>query len=274
LAACSKKGDASLNTALIIHPIYATLKKEVERLKAELSSLLLEQDALIYHECPDIQMRYQVLFGPLEIEKEELELAILRARRKLSLIQAKVNRREVILTFTIELVLDEEFKDYQEKTEKKRKETEKAFARSKKPVLKESESSEIKRLYRRIVKALHPDLNPNVTEIQKQWLLEAVDAYQVGDLKAMRRISDLLIDMDIASEEIQDLPAQKKRLLETIERVREEIRNLKSMSPYILKVILDSQELIEKEKANLQKSIQELRKELLYVETRIAEALV
>lgn len=83
-------------------PDFAVLKAEVEKLRTELSMLLLEQDELVYVECKNIEMAYMLSLGNLEYQVYELHCAVLRLKRKTELIQAKKNRQEKVVLFVIE----------------------------------------------------------------------------------------------------------------------------------------------------------------------------
>jgi Mg2+ and Co2+ transporter CorA len=83
--------------SIILYPEFDTLKSEVEKLRTELSMLVLERDELIYVECRNIGMAYMLAVGSLEYKAYEIECAILRLKRKAELIQARKNRQEKIV---------------------------------------------------------------------------------------------------------------------------------------------------------------------------------
>ena len=77
-------------------PEHEALKEEIEKLRTELSMLVLERDELIFVECKNIEMAYMLSVGALEYKAYELECAVLRLKRKADLIQARKNRQEKI----------------------------------------------------------------------------------------------------------------------------------------------------------------------------------
>lgn len=79
--------DRKQSREIILFPDFAVLKAEVEKLRTELSMLLLEQDELVYVECKNIEMAYMLSLGNLEYQVYELHCAVLRLKRKTELIQ-------------------------------------------------------------------------------------------------------------------------------------------------------------------------------------------
>lgn len=91
---------------IILHPDIENLKADVDRLRVELSMLVLEHDELLYQEGRNIEMEYMLSVGALEYKAYEIECTILRLKRKTELIQAKKNRQEKINLANIEETLD------------------------------------------------------------------------------------------------------------------------------------------------------------------------
>ena len=100
---------------IIVFPEYEKLQTEIEMLRTELSMLVLERDDLWYMECKNIEMIYMLEIGGLEYKAYEAQCTYLRLKRKVNLIQARINRQEAINLEEIDKVLDVEFEEYQEK---------------------------------------------------------------------------------------------------------------------------------------------------------------
>ena len=111
--------DSDKKGKIIVMPQFDELKREVEKLRVELSMLVLEKDTLIFVECKNIEMAYMVNLGHLEVKAFELECKYLRLRRKIELIQAKLNRQEKVDLKNIEDTLEREFIEYEEKLDRK-----------------------------------------------------------------------------------------------------------------------------------------------------------
>ena len=77
----------------------------------------------------------------------------------------------------------------------------------------ETPAQELKRLYRYIMKKLHPDANPDATEAEMDLLRKAQKAYSEGDLDTLRDIADQLDDTEI-TEKYNDTPEDLIKLRE------------------------------------------------------------
>ena len=102
---------------IILFPDFEELKNGVEKMRTEASMLLLERDELQFVICKNIETKYMLELGAIEYRAYQAQCKALRLKRKIDLIQAKKNRQEKINLSVIEMVLDEEFAEYQKQLE-------------------------------------------------------------------------------------------------------------------------------------------------------------
>jgi peptidoglycan hydrolase CwlO-like protein len=134
----------------------------------------------------------------------------------------------------------------------------------------------LKQLYRAIVKALHPDLNPGLSEAKIQLFHHAVEAYKNGDLVRLRMISFMIEDPVLPNEKTdvyKQLQEEKKRLTDALSNVREKIAEIKSAFPYTMKSFLQNPERVAARKAELNAAIQQLKEWQAYYTDRIQHML-
>jgi len=263
-------------TTIIVFPEFVTLKAEVEKLRTEISMLLLERDELRLVICKNIETAYMLALGSLEYKAFELHCEFLRLKRKIDLVQAKKNRQEKVVISAIEKILDEEFEEYQRQLDEQINKMNKALDHSKGRPLTEEETKEVKKVYRNIVKALHPDLHPDITPAQIQLFQNAVQAYENGDLNSLRIISEMVAEPVIPEKSengLTILAKEKERLSKTIELIREQITEIKSEYPYTMKDLVDDPEQIAKKKAELEETIKELKEAYDIYAARLKEML-
>ena len=216
---------------IILFPDFEELKKEVEKLRTEISMLLLERDELRLVVCKNIETAYMLALGSLEYKAYEWHCEVLRIKRKIDIVQAKKNRQEKIVLAMIDEQLNEEFAEYQRQLDEQINKMNKALDHSKGRPLTEEETKEIKKIYRNIVKALHPDLHPDVTPAQIQLFQNAIQAYEHGDLNSLRIISEMVTDPvvpEVGENAMAVLTKEKERLSKSLELIREQISEIKN----------------------------------------------
>ena len=244
---------------VILFPDYQALKQEVEKLRTEVSMLLQEKDELRYTICKNIEMEYMLKIGGLEYRAYQAQCEVKRLKRKMEMLQAAVNRQEKADLTKIEKQLDQEFAQYQRNLDEQMRKMNEALKRKDARMLSKEETKELKKLYHSIVKALHPDLNPDITDTQKQLFENAVNAYKSGDLEALRAIYLMVGEpVDTSAGEgapkadaIKALTKEKDRLTKCLQSLQEDIAEIKSKYPYTMKEILEDEEKTEAKKEEL-----------------------
>lgn len=257
---------------LILFPDFEQLKTEIEQLRTELSMLVLEKDELRYVQAKNLEMQYMLELGAIEYQVYEAQCAMLRLKRKIELIQAKKNREEKLVLADIEDILDAEFAAYQDALNAKIEEMNEAIKRSNGELLSDADAKELKHLYHKIVKALHPDLHPELTDAQLTLFHNAVLAYENGDLKTMQIISAMVSGAEeIQNEEtaILQLTHEKERLLTLLSRLKEDIAEIKSNYPFTVKELLQHPEKIRERKEELQEILRQYKEIISTYRARI-----
>ena len=267
---------ATIMDVMIIFPEFAALRDEVRKLRTVLSILVLERDELRYVECPNIETAYLMKLGALEYQAFEAKCAYLRLKRKVELLQAKRNRQEKPDLKAIETQLDAEFADFREKLNEQIEKMNEAIRRNGLEVLSGDDTRELKRLYRRVVRALHPDLHPDISPEQLTLFHRAVEAYQNGDLATMRVIDAMASEPILPESEDDAMTAlirEHDRLKGLLDSVRQSIQDIKADYPYTLKAILLDEAKVQARKTELETLLAQLRELCAYYQERIRELL-
>ena len=210
--------------SIIVHP-------EVQKLKDRLAELIYEHENLISHLCPLIERRYVLEFGIYEYELYLLEFDISKLKRKLQLMKMEINHENKIDLEKIDNILSEEFEEYEQQLKAQIEEINYLKSTEIKQ-LSDEDSRKLKKIYRILIKKLHPDLNPNQRFYEKNMFLRSTKAFQNGDLSDLEALLALTDDGEIEEEsEIDDL----KRLIGDFE---EKIEKIKQDYPYNKKELL------------------------------------
>lgn len=268
--------DITSSGNVIVFPDFEKLKSEVEKMRTELSMLLLERDELQFVICKNIETEYMLKLGSIEYKAYEAQCAALRLKRKIELIQAKKNRQEKVIISAIEETLDTEFAEYQKQLNEQIDKMNDALKRSKAEVLSDEDNKKLKKLYRKIVKALHPDINPDVSQAQVQLFDNAVSAYKNGDLNTLRIIGEMVGNNPLSEQHkdaMTQLVEERERLQGLLKSIRESIDNIKSEYPYTMKDILEDTEKTEQKKQELENILEQYNELISIYKAKIEEMI-
>ena len=268
--------DITSTGNVIVFPDFEKLKNEVERMRTELSILLLERDELQFVICKNIETEYMLKLGSIEYRAYEAQCLSLRLKRKIELIQAKKNRQEKVIISAIEETLDTEFAEYQKQLDEQINKMNDALKRSKAEVLTDEENKELKKLYRKIVKALHPDINPDVSETQVNLFDNAVKAYKNGDLNTLRIISEMVGNSPLPEQHkdaLTQLNEEKERLQHLLKAIRDSIEQIKSEYPYTMKEIIEDEKQTEQKKKELENILSQYNEFISIYKAKIEEMI-
>ena len=261
---------------IILNLEYENLKNELLKKRTELSMLVLQRDELKYVICKNIETKYMLELGNLEYRLYQSECIIMRLKRKVELIQMRINRQEKIDVSAIDKLLDEQFREYQQNLEEKIKKMNEAIERDNGEVLTEQQVKELKKLYRAIVKALHPDLNPSVTKQQIKLFQNAVTAYKNGDLQTLRIINEMISNNqseDDNTDNIEKMRDELIRLDRMISSINGDVEKIKSEYPYTMKDILFDKEQLNQRKEELKDNIDQCNELVSFYKTKIQHLL-
>lgn len=141
----------------------------------------------------------------------------------------------------------------------------------------ESPKEELKRLYRMIMKKLHPDANPNATEKDKALLLKAQKAYAEGDLETLREIAEQLDDTDITEkysdnpDDLAKLRELRAKLAEKVEVLMAHIDEIKNSFPYNEKDFLANEEAVKARQEELAEYNRQCAEKIIELQEKILE---
>ncbi len=219
--------------------VNATIASRTEEARARIADLLLEIDYITLQANPQIQAEYATKVGYLENDLLKWQITARRARRRLALAQARANVGETFGADEFESQLDEELAEWEGLLAKSIEVFLQAAERMScsKP-LSPSDSREMKRLHRELIKRLHPDLHPGQSDEAARFFMVAQAAYENGDLQMLRAIA---VATEGMSEKLQanglsdDEEAAELEIVLAHERVLEQqLEDLKSSNPYAL----------------------------------------
>ena len=212
------------------------LKEQLKNLREQIVSLVMEREDILLQQNPIIEADYMVKVGAYEVKMAEAELSARRAKKKLALCQARINKGEEVSEAEVEEELDSELEQWvADLNEKQEKFYSLLDRRSSSRNMSKADSKRLKQLYRKLCKKLHPDLNPLLSEEDKKLFRGVQRAYETGDLAALEAYAWVLEggdEVDEREKDIDELTAEIA-LLEAQVSVQDELlENVKNSYPY------------------------------------------
>ncbi len=221
--------------------------------------LLLEKEKIVKTNF-QVQQRFIELFGDLRLEMLKVEIEIAKIKKEMEYLVRKKNRNESYDLEEMDDFVNQALEGM--KAQYERMKEEQAQLKNKK-MLSQEEVKEVKRLYRRLAKLVHPDLNPHQTKEQKELWHQLQKAYRNNDLAWLRELNVLIVLKTKGHEEVEIEDLEDK-----IEAVREEIALLKEEDLYQMRELVFDEEWIdaykeqyERERSDFEVYLRSLQKE-------------
>ena len=220
----------------------------------EYEQLLLERDSL-YKEKESIYVMYIHEFGDLLVERFHSQINIICTKKSIAFCQAKINRGWIVCLSELNSFIDIEMQGYNDKLSCMIDQNESCRRLTR---LSKDENQRIKRIYRKLARLLHPDLNPDIEN--ETWLSDLWEristAYKFGDLEELENL-ELLANTALDSLNVEHPEIIIPNIGQRIEKIKNDIRQIVSTEPYIYKKTLENPVEIKKLKEKLQIEIKE-----------------
>ncbi len=232
------------------------LREKIKEQKASLIQAVTQRDELRDLICPKLQTEYILCFGELELELYEAKCQYKKQKRQIEMMQSRINRQEEMDLEAIKEIIEEELGKFLEKMEEEKEQIKKAKENKKKQV-DDRTSEKIKKIYRNLMKKLHPDIHPDQTKEDQLLFQKVVEAYKNNNLKQLELLNEISNEEEVEwyEESIEELEEEVRRLQGLIEEVQGEIEQIKSTFPYTAKAILQDDDIIRVKKESLQREL-------------------
>jgi predicted nucleic acid-binding Zn-ribbon protein len=242
---------------LSVHPEVEALKAGNALLRDEAVRLLTEQDHLLHTVRPNLLALYQVKLGPWELRllKEQCDTA--RLRRLIEMVQAFLNVGRLPVMAEIGQKLDAEFILWQARLREAAEKLQDAEQQLQ-HLMSLDDDREFRKLYRSLVKRLHPDVVPDQNE-QIRLLWQRVQAaYGHSDLAEMRALWELtqqLAPVVTPSTSMDALKTERETLRRQAERLARQIAELRQRPPFSLQAKLEDDAWVAARRAEIETQI-------------------
>ena len=240
---------------------FLELRESSALLRSELAALWEEQEYLNRIVIPNTQTNFVIKVGALQVELLQVQVDVMRIRRKLGILRNKIEKGENLAARELEEQVALEFQSWDEKLKNEHARINEAKARfSSLPSLEDAE--EIQSLYRRLAAKLHPEINPDQGAEARAFWPQVHLAYAWGDLFQLKALFIMASDYP----DSYDLPSNLGRILHNCDilkgRIRQMMNHLEKMKQHPVfewKRILDDPQYLASEQGRLREEIHRVR---------------
>lgn len=224
---------------------------ENELLKEEFTNIVLEYQNSMFL-ANDIERRYNANFGILEVSKFKITIDVIKLKKKISFIIMMKNNNLTVDENEMERYAESELEAenllYDELVER---------VKLSKMVYKISDEDEreLKKIYYKIAKLIHPDLYPKYAEDEdlKNLWNKTLICYETGNLDELKLVLEAVLVITKDNNEIDS-----KNLESKILDYKDRIQKIRTTKPYILEKYLKDAYTINEHKNELEDEISKL----------------
>lgn len=253
---------SGMTSAVMIHPRVEVMQRELKELRAKSARLFAQAEFMQFEERPMLTSVFESAIGALLFQEYKLGLETKLVNLEISLVQAYINHNAPIDQERIDIQIKAGQEEYRAQVEKKEAEIKAAQEYMNAPTYSVEESNEIRDLYRMLVKALHPDLHPRLTQEEHDLFLKVVSAYRNGDLQALRQLALAVQGQKVEELATEDLPALIERAKESIEAFQERIDLMNSQFPFLYRDKILDPEWLQEQRVEINQRIVKLKARL------------
>jgi hypothetical protein len=224
------------------------IMESYEAMRDRYENLILQRDRL-EKEAEHYRMEYFREFGGLITDAFQAQIDCIALKKSIAFCQAKRNSGEEIDPISMQEFIDSSLLAYNAQLKDLLDLTKTGKSMVPIPVL---DVQEIKRIYRRVAKRLHPDICPLTAEEPELMALfqKVLFAYRANDLKGIRE-AEILINRFLKKRGEDPETAVIENLPEKIEEIEAEIARIAETEPYIYKKLLEDAEAVERKRKDL-----------------------
>lgn len=256
----------STPSSILSHPHIQYLRKRRQELADQLGGLLEEWRHITDEINPRLLTLYDDLFRTLEMDIQRKTFEEKQLARREELFRIKLQRGEKLTEHAVRLVhalVDKEFGRMQQQiNEALDMDEAERNARAR----REQNADDLPKLYRAIVKKLHPDAETGETSgnYQKFWS-GTQEAYRSKNADRLRSIYEMvcvtgLDDFDTYNHAEETLTREVERLEGRVAAEEKKLRELKETEPYSLRDSLRNDVWIARHRRSLEEELEDIQR--------------
>lgn len=241
------------------------LTRKLEALHLEFIDLFTRHKDMVENESVVLTSLYLEKLGRLQLELLVKQTEASRLKMKMNMIQAAINRNEQPDLKAIELEIQARLQNYYAQIQAQSAALEEA-KKVLSHLISEEETQKLKEIFRLLCKRLHPDLNPNQTEDEKDLFIKVKAAY---DLQRLSDLQEILLYLDDSNKEKLILISgdekveRIKHLENQVSSLKLKIDQLKQSFPFSIEKLVYDEDYIVRKQEELRNQIKTSEEEII-----------
>jgi len=246
-----------------ITPENAALTQKLEQMHIEFLDLFTSHKDMVENESDILTSVYLEKLGRFQLELLKKQTEASRLKMKMNFIQAAINRNENPNLKAIDKEIDKRLDNYYQQIASQSAAIDDAN-KVLSLLISEEETKKLKEIFRVLCKKLHPDLNPNQTENERDLFVKVKAAYELqrlGDLQNILLYLDESCKENLTSVLKHDKEERIKHLENQVKNLRDKIEKLKQSFPFNIRELIFDDDYIRQKQEELRIQIKTAEEE-------------
>jgi hypothetical protein len=240
--------------SITIHPEIERLRRRMDELRLDLRLIIEEGFHLQQMIKPQILAKYDTLFGDKEKELQRKALLASMAQRRAELLIVRAERGQELtddVLHTVEDMVRKEFEPHRvritESFDMSSDERNKKANLNHTTEEQRGDNTELNRLYKSIVKKLHPDIHGETAEFQRFWgvVQSAYERKSIGDIRTLFNLlcveERILNEVNPTTHDLYELEKDARYLADKVDYERRKLARLKTEEPFSMEKLINEE---------------------------------